>query len=59
MMNSEQKAASQEIKYTLFRKLQICILQSELFSDHGELYKPVSLHTLTLSINIPRCNDEF
>ena len=37
MMNSGQKAVSQEVKYTPFRKLQICILQSVIFSDHGEL----------------------
>ena len=36
MMNSEQKAASQEVKYTPFRKLQICILRS-VISDHREL----------------------
>ena len=28
MMNSEQKATSQEVKYTPFRKLQICICEA-------------------------------
>ena len=36
-INSEEKAASQEVKFTPFRKLQICILRNELFSDRGEL----------------------
>ena len=56
--HSKQKAASQEVRNDPFRKLQICILRNELLSDHGELL-PASLHSQTLFVNIPRCNDQF
>ena len=44
MMDFEQKAASQEVRNAPFRKLQICISQNELMSDHSELL-PASLHS--------------